>query len=30
MLDTPKSETTKREIVAHMTGIGIEDEQARG
>lgn len=28
MLDTPKSQTTKREIVAHMTGIGIEDEEA--
>lgn len=26
-LDTPKSETTKRQIVAHMTGIGIEDEE---
>jgi ABC-type sugar transport system ATPase subunit len=28
MLDTPKSETTKREIVAHMTGIATEDEEA--
>jgi ABC-type sugar transport system ATPase subunit len=26
-LDTPKSATTKRQIVAHMTGIGIEDEE---